>query len=296
MTDSIVLQLQELASDAQGDINTLLSKALMVATKLNLDDFRRWVLHEQEGYPEDVDVPDYRIVRADLKGYHPHTGLISCQFNNDEMEETLTTLALTETLSEIIHRMNNQEPGQVISYQFSAEQEQVIAPLFSNQSFKPLRVISASQLFAIVQSVRNRILTWALDLEKQGILGSGITFSSKEKEIAMHGQSIQIENFQGVFGDVSGGQIQQSNQQLVRAGDFPSLATLFRNNGVIDEDIELLANALSEEPIVTSAKFGPRVSEWIGKMISKASDGSWHVGIGAAGSLLAGAIQKYYGL
>lgn len=296
MTDSIVLQLQELASDAKGDINTLLSKALMVATKLNLDDFRQWVLHEQEGYPEDVDLPDYRIIRAELKAHHPNTGLIPCQFDNDELEVTLSTLALTEPLSEIVHRMNNQEPGQVICYQFSPEQEQTIAPLFSNQSFKPLRAISASQLFAIVQSVRNRILSWALDLEKQGVLGSGITFSAKEKEIAMHGQSIQITNFQGVIGNVSGGHIHQSNQQLVIAGDFPSLATLFRNNGVIDEDIELLANALSEEPIVTSAKFGPRVSEWIGKMISKASDGSWHVGIGAAGSLLAGAIQKYYGL
>jgi hypothetical protein len=43
-------------------------------------------------------------------------------------------------------------------------------------------------------------------------------------------------------------------------------------------------------------KLGPRVSSWIGGMVKKAADGSWGVGVSAAGNLLARAIAKYYGL
>ena len=39
-----------------------------------------------------------------------------------------------------------------------------------------------------------------------------------------------------------------------------------------------------------------RVNNWIKKMMNKSLDGSWQIGIGTAGTLLADAIKGYYGM
>lgn len=44
--NSIVIELQQLASEDTCPIATLLRKALIVATKLNLNDFKKWVNNE----------------------------------------------------------------------------------------------------------------------------------------------------------------------------------------------------------------------------------------------------------
>jgi hypothetical protein len=46
---------------------------------------------------------------------------------------------------------------------------------------------------------------------------------------------------------------------------------------------------------VKAKRFGPRVREWIKKMISKAVDASWQIELGVAGNLLTDALKAYYG-
>jgi hypothetical protein len=68
-------------------------------------------------------------------------------------------------------------------------------------------------------------------------------------------------------------------------------------NGVQKTDLIELKGALESENVTTPGKgFGPKVSAWIAKMMQKAANGSWQIGLGAAGNLLAGAIAKYYGI
>ncbi len=62
--------------------------------------------------------------------------------------------------------------------------------------------VDATALIGVVDSVRTAVLNWSLQLEKQGILGQGMTFSEREKESAKN-IIYNIENFTGVFGDVS---------------------------------------------------------------------------------------------
>ena len=57
---SIVLELQLLATETDVPIAELLRKSLLIATKLNLIEFKKWINNELHGYT-DSDVPDYRI-------------------------------------------------------------------------------------------------------------------------------------------------------------------------------------------------------------------------------------------
>lgn len=55
-----------------------------------------------------------------------------------------------------------------------------------------------------------------------------------------------------------------------------------------------LKKVIQEKP--TENGFGPKVSAWMGKMMQKAANGSWEVGVAAAGTLLSQALSKYYSI
>ena len=79
--------------------------------------------------------------------------------------------------------------------------------------------------------------------------------------------------------------------------DFQSLERVLEQNGVQKTDLDELKGALESENVKNPSEgFGPKVSGWIAKMMQKAASGSWQIGLGAAGNLLARAIAKYYGI
>ena len=82
----------------------------------------------------------------------------------------------------------------------------------------------------------------------------------------------------------------------ITEGSFDSLKDMLSKNGVSSEDISELKMILeSEKPNNEKKIFGNQTNGWVSKMISKSLEGSWSIGIGAAGKLLADGIKAYYG-
>lgn len=82
----------------------------------------------------------------------------------------------------------------------------------------------------------------------------------------------------------------------IKQGDFGDLENLLLKHGVENKDIKELEEIIkSDNPDVEKKRFGDGVSKWIGNMVSKAAQNIWSIGIGAAGSLLAEALNSYYG-
>jgi hypothetical protein len=296
MNQSIVLQLQELASDDGVKISEVLRKALMVATKLNLEDFRNWVILELNGYRHHNMVPPYRLLFGNLNVKNPYHGLVRF-FLPPDVAELVQTLEVTSSCDEINSLIVSDKHNGTIWSSFPPEKEKLLMDFQTPPAFAPVLVIPVNQFYGIIQTVRTKILDWALSLERQGIIGTGITFSEKERKLAMTHNSITIENFQGVLGDVSGGTISQTNSITVSPNDLQSLANFLVEKGVEKNDIQSLEIALrADPPPVSSKHFGPQVSNWIGKMITKAATGGWEIGVAVAGGILSGAISKYYGL
>ena len=80
--------------------------------------------------------------------------------------------------------------------------------------------LSRAAISGIVDAVRNLVLDWCLQLERDGILGEGLTFNAKEKETAA--QSHYTINYNA---PVSHSQIQQGSPQ----------ASQVMTTGVLDE-------------------------------------------------------------
>lgn len=298
MAQPIVIQLQELASDSDHDISDLLRKALMVATKLNLTAFRAWILAELNGYVDASreSLPAYRTIQGDLRVENPFHGLQPFLVPQG-LHETITKINVTESVASICELASGSQQGHIVFY-FSPEQERILMSMQQSIApLRPLRVVGANRLLAIVNTVRTRILEWALSLEAEGILGNGLSFSASEKQAAMQSQNIRIENFQGILGNVEGSSVTQTNTQHITASDFSSLARYLTSQGIGDAEIRELEQAVRGDPELRCEKgFGPKVSAWVGKMVALAASGGWEVSVATAGGVLAAALSKFYGL
>lgn len=297
MKNSLVLEIQRLATENQGDISDLLRKALLAATKLKLEDFKDWVSKELNGY-RDGDVPRYREVRASVYLKNPYHGLIPVFFPSDEIADAFCNIEIRDPIGNIVSILSKQDDSKTGPiYPLTPNQVNFLISQQGGLNIPPVRTISSSVLATIVDAVRTNILEWSLKLEEKGILGEGMAFSQEEKDVAFKSHEINIHNFQGILGNVENSSVTQNLEMAISKNDFESLKTYLLSVGVQNGDITELQNAITyDNPPKLKGNFGDNVSGWMGKMITKAASGSWQIGVGAAGSLLAKAISLYYGI
>lgn len=239
---SIVLELQRDALDRAVAITDLLRKALVVARKLKQQEFLSWIESELSGYQGDIDIPEYRELVGQVKGWNPYNGWIPVVINDVEIMETLSTRYTGQSISEIENILDQGGLDSRLHMPFSPGQQQALRSLV-NYNTEFTLFVPLSRLSSIVDSVRNAILNWALELEDNGIIGDRLSFSESEKEAAA-GHSYNINNF---FGDVSGSNLQQAsghaNRQYIETyfniGKIENVVSIIRdnlNNLVIDEE------------------------------------------------------------
>jgi hypothetical protein len=89
MATSIVIELQQLADNGQTPITDVLRKALIVATKLKIDDFKEWVENELGGY-DGKTLPPYRIIYGDLKANDRNGAWIPARAPTNELMNTFS--------------------------------------------------------------------------------------------------------------------------------------------------------------------------------------------------------------
>lgn len=293
MTESIVLQLQMHASDPDSDIEEILNKALLVASKLKIKEFKEWCEIELNGYSKDK-LPIYRCIKGQLKAWNPYHGFQSFLIP-DDLDELVTSVKIYESIGQIKNLLSQKSDTYTKPLPNNAKKilmnmQDSYAPL------EPSVLIARSQFLAILTVVRNEILKWSVELEEQGILGKGFKFTEKEKEVAMSVNNYHIQNMQGVVGHVNESTINQNNQMNIHVKDFDTLARVLAEYKVAFSDIQALKVAIETDIEPTSPnKLGNNVSEWIGKMVGKAASGSWEISVATAGTLLAEAIGKFYG-
>lgn len=293
MTDSIVLQLQMLASDPSSDVEGLLNKALLVASKLKIKKFKKWCEIELDGYSDDR-LPTYRCFKGQLKVWNPYHGFQSFLIPHD-LDELVTSVKMHEPIGQIKNLLSQKGDNYGRSLPNSAKKI-LMNMQGSYGPLEPTVLVVRTQLLAILTQVRNEILKWSIELEEKGILGRGLKFTDKEKESAMSINNYNIGNFQGIAGNVIDSTVNQNNQMNVYAKDFDSLARVLADNKVAFSDIQELKSAIEVDDQPTEPnRLGINVSEWIGKMIGKAATGSWEISVATAGTLLAEAIGKFYG-
>ena len=71
---SLVHELQQAALDEKVRVGALLRKALVVASKLGVEDFATWARNELDGYGEEASIPEYRHLHGKPMVWNPYHG------------------------------------------------------------------------------------------------------------------------------------------------------------------------------------------------------------------------------
>ncbi len=198
---SLVTELQRAALDEKSAVSSLLRKALVVATKLQVSDFESWARSELEGYQDEgVPVPAYRKLNGAPHVWNPYHGYQDLQCGSAKLAETISIMPLGASVDALEQGSRSSSGTWIFSY--PPDKEHSLMNAMSGVKMKPSLHISESAIRGVLGRVRTIVLQWSLTLEQQGVLGEGMTFTQEERAQAA---AVHIDTFiQGV----SGSQIQ----------------------------------------------------------------------------------------
>lgn len=178
--DSLVLELQRDALDRGIHITDLLRKALLVSRKLKIKDIEGWINDELNGYKTKL-IPEYRIIRGELKAFNPYRGWIPVMLSKS-WQEVICKQSMFLSASQIEDLAVNSEDGNFL-YKFPTNITQKLMQL-TGHDFECVLHVPTHHLVRISDTTKTKILEFALDLESKGILGDGMTFTKDEQQLA----------------------------------------------------------------------------------------------------------------
>lgn len=291
--------------DAKAPIGPILLKLRYLAAKLGSDVLEDWVRYETEGYPKEVEVPDYRKAAVTYRG----TFTDGFRTVNDvpipeyivkkEAGEGWLSIPLRESIAVIDSLLATERTG---DGKFGVAAGNLI-PLLHGKVYEGMGAITIQSTFAgalfghIHNMVRAKMLDLTIQLEKSvpiaALIDLGKPVNSPASDIGAQTTNITHTVVYGnqttITNSAPGGSIQMS----VVAGDHSSLARYLVEQGVPENEAQALAKIASEDkPITPDQPLSARAKEWLGKV----AGGTWGVTKEVGTQILIEALKKYYGL
>lgn len=298
--------LEDIQSDILNDdipLATVLRKALVLASKLGSNRLRDWASYELNGYPNDAELPSYRVIqcesRCDLSGMFQSfikNAPVPITLLPEWLQEWATEVKFPQSISALEDTVTRSEGG-TLTLQWPPEYFGLVKGLNPDfVVFHVWKVVSASAVASAIDSVRTNLLNFVLELENLDGSSDIPSLGVRQKEVVESKITNHIYGNNNVV--ASGHNVSQHIQaDGIRVGDLEQLLKLFRDLAMPSELLEELKKAIADDKErADKAEIGNSVTAWMGKALAFATKGAWNIGVGAAGSMLAKAISAYYGL
>jgi hypothetical protein len=288
--------------DNNTDMATLLRYCLILASRLDNNEFQKWITNELTGYKILEDVPNYRILHVQNYG---NFGNIARNMNNaiiplggftDDEREFLEKAYIMESVGSLEHLLNNANSnGMMIPWPHDLvvkKANDIYTMMTCSSAWK---VIPTNTFKQILDTIRTKVLQFGLELEKinQDLGSTTLSLNHDQKDEA----NKTIINI--IHGDV-GSIINDDHSSLlninVKIGNIQSLIENLKQNNVPEQDIEDLRPILSEIQINEKKEWSDSLHKWLDNLILKASNGLWQISIDVAASVISSAINQYLGI
>ena len=200
---ALIPELIAMATDPSIKTSALLRKAMVAARLLQQPEWASWIGYELQGYPDEIELPLYRQMRCELKARVPGRGLIPILFDNPQVANIYTWCRCGQPIGPLEEAVI---PGNNLGFSFPPDMAAIMMQELQI-SMVPERVLGANQVRALIDAVRDKLLTWALDLTEAGIRGDGMSFTPQEQQQAQQLAPVNIH----IGGDAPGFQFMQSS-------------------------------------------------------------------------------------
>lgn len=300
--------IEQITNDLVNDglsVASALTKTKVLASRIGQQELLAWANNELKGYDNPEHLPDYRKFRGSITvdyidGFNQVTGFpLTLDFD----EETLLafeTARFGQGVQQLEQLVTDHPKG--IRYEFNTKQRHILHQMFQRVNGSYYQLTSAgislppTVITGVLSAIRQRLLDFMLELESRFGLLADLSILKANAPIIHQYMETTIHNT-GDGNVINTGDHAQVNADItISKGDKTQLRDKLLAQQVSTEDANELLAFIDSEPPESASRFGAKVNTWIAKMIAKSLDGSWEIGISAAGGVLATAIAKYYGL
>lgn len=276
-------------------VSSVLRKALVLACELGDEELQLWVNCELDGYGEGVTVPEYR--HCNMQSFGNFVGCGYAQMTNmvlppafipKEYHYITNEVVMRENLRAIetclIHAQKDINVGLRINWPGD------LVALLAGKFYRGFSLVAAwvfvqpSDLFAIVDTVRNRLLRYVLAIDS--------SYPQRRRAIEKRTRTVFNTTILGASQNTNIGvaNVSQTNpvQVSIPKGDWNALGKYINGLGVSDEEIQSLRADIESDSKECKSGIGPRASSWLERI----RNGTVHVASSLAGNVVANLITQ----
>ena len=304
---SLLREIQASLISDEPNLGGVLLKLRLLAARLGSDILSDWVKHEMSGYPNDVDLPDYRVIGVSFKG--TFSGAFGSGINNAPIPTALVEQHAGEHWSN--HRVK-QGIAAIDDLVKSAQESGSLGldcsnlilllqgKIYEDYACNDIRgSISRSSLVQIQNEVKSRALELTIKLEKSVPAAAEIVLVPEGTENIDEGEVSKIIN-QTIYGNYTEISNSGDNAHIeVKAiqGNSEAFEKILEESGISEESAKELSEIVkAESPESKDEPLGSKAKQWFLSNLKKAEDGTWKVGISVATDVIKNAVKGYYGL
>lgn len=200
----LIEEIQRDALDPKVPVATILRKVKVAAAKLALPNLEDWVQMELEGYTGEL--PAYRQLYGRPKALNPFQGWIPIMMASDKEQDLISQAPVRQSISSLEDLVERSQNGH-IEIQYPASFIRMMNQRMGVELGQMANHLAVTQVQSIINTVRDMSLDWAVRMEKQGIVGEGLSFNANEKAQAKSAMATfnvgNIGQFVGTLGSAN---------------------------------------------------------------------------------------------
>jgi hypothetical protein len=180
LAEGLISEIQREAIDAKASVSSLLRKVKLAAAKLKLETLASWVDLELNGYPT-RDVPEYRKMSGSPRYWNEYRGWLPLG-GDSKIIGKLSEVTFGDSVASI-ERLVSSKSGSLIA-QFNPGILELLSKNMGINVAQAGAEISIADVVGILGAVRTAVLDWAIEMERAGVHGEGLSFSATEQQKA----------------------------------------------------------------------------------------------------------------
>lgn len=287
---SLLREIQDAATGTDVPVNVLLRKAQVLAVRLGNEPLRQWTRLELDGYKRRDDLPDYRrlgevLVLGTFAGPFG-SGSENAPMPRHNVPSDLHEMLYTHDVFESVAQLEvlSRSPENATRYPWSPDAVALLAAQFyeNMNCVQAFKVISSTQLVAILDTVRTRLLDFALEIEHLDPSAGNSTLGQTSAVPVATVTQIFNQTISGglvAFANSGYGNVtQEISQRTEEASSWDDVQEYLRAWGLQEADLTALKNALrldgSDADTSQELVVGERTESWIGRVATGIATGT----------------------
>lgn len=282
-------EMMEMAISSQAPLADLLRRCLVLAIRLDMDDFEQWAEQELNGYPNKDSLPDYRVSK--VRSYGTLSNGFRMEKNHpipmlslpEDIRDFVETVGVFESVGAIEKTLVPLAEKDSLRYPWIPDLLPIVSAALTKNSPGGYHLVEAWQLLpqsvpsSILETVRNRVLSFVLQVQKLGFDINSIK-PDQVKEVKGPVRDIYNITIRGNnIGNIAALQKKSPvNITQIKKGDIKVLLEQLEDIGISGKDLDELEIAIKgdqEDCKTPHSSFGSRVTGWIGKLTTNVANG-----------------------